>query len=151
MPVWISLENGRKEEREETDRSWKGVKERERGNFGNRRSSNCYGFSGSNSPDRGNTSQFTHADCAREDVNSCRSDGPFYLFFSLPFFPLTSDRSRGRTKVRTDYCVFHFVFASTFCHRNSNQIQSSISWFIIALQHPHFKSLIFYLFFYNRG
>jgi len=33
------------------------------------RSSNYYGFSGSNSPD-GNTTQFTHADCAREDVNS---------------------------------------------------------------------------------
>lgn len=86
VPVRISLENGRKEERGESDRSWKGMKERERGNFGNRHSSNCYGFSGSNSPDHGNTSQFTHADCTREDVNSCQSGGPFYLFFSLPFF-----------------------------------------------------------------
>lgn len=48
--------------------------------FGERRSSNYYGFSGSNSPD-GNTTQFTHADCAREDVNSCQSDGPFHLLF----------------------------------------------------------------------
>lgn len=44
---------------------------RDRGYFGNRRSSNYYGFSGSNSPD-GNTTQFTHADCSREDVNSCQ-------------------------------------------------------------------------------
>lgn len=133
VPVRILLENGRKEERGESDRSWEGVKERERGNFGNHRPSNCYGFSGSNSPDHGNTSQFTHADCAREDVNSCRSDGPLYTSSFLSLFPLTSNRSRGRTKVRTDYCVFHFVSASTFCHRNSNEIHSSILWFTIGL------------------
>lgn len=55
-----------------------------RGCFGERRSSNYYGFSGSNSPD-GNTTQFTHADCAREDVNSCQSDGPFHLLFFVGF------------------------------------------------------------------
>lgn len=56
------------------------------------RSSNYYGFSGSNSPD-GNTTQFTHADCAREDVNSCQSDGPFHLLF----FAGASNRHRGRS------------------------------------------------------
>jgi len=55
------------------------------------RSSNYYGFSGSNSPD-GNTTQFTHADCAREDVNSCQSDGPFHLLF----FAGAPNRHRGR-------------------------------------------------------
>lgn len=56
------------------------------------RSSNYYGFSGSNSPD-GNTTQFTHADCAREDVNSCQSDGPFHLLF----FAGAPNRHRGRS------------------------------------------------------
>lgn len=56
------------------------------------RSSNYYGFSGSNSPD-GNTTQFTHADCAREDVNSCQSDGPFHLLF----FAGALNRHRGRS------------------------------------------------------
>lgn len=51
------------------------------GYLGNRCSSNYYGFSGSNSPSVGNTTQFTHADCSREDVNSCQS--VYFVGFSF--------------------------------------------------------------------
>lgn len=65
------------------------------------RSSNYYGFSGSNSPD-GNTTQFTHADCAREDVNSCQSDGPFHLLF----FARAPNRHRGRSRTIIRFSTF---------------------------------------------
>lgn len=65
------------------------------------RSSNYYGFSGSNSPD-GNTTQFTHADCAREDVNSCQSDGPFHLLF----FAGAPNRHRGRSRTIIRFSTF---------------------------------------------
>lgn len=65
------------------------------------RSSNYYGFSGSNSPD-GNTTQFTHADCAREDVNSCQSDGPFHLLF----FAVAPNRHRGRSRTIIRFSTF---------------------------------------------
>lgn len=78
-----------KERKRETERA--GESRMEEDASPRARSSNYYGFSGSNSPD-GNTTQFTHADCAREDVNSCQSDGPFHLLF----FAGAPNRHRGR-------------------------------------------------------
>lgn len=76
----------------------KGGEREKRGCFGSeRRSSNYYGFSGSNSPD-GNTTQFTHADCAREDVNSCQLDGPFHLLFFVATPNRQSDLKREEEK-----------------------------------------------------
>jgi len=93
--VWQEREKERGEREREKERK----RERERAGESRMeedaspraRSSNYYGFSGSNSPD-GNTTQFTHADCAREDVNSCQSDGPFHLLF----FAGAPNRHRGR-------------------------------------------------------
>lgn len=84
------------------------------------RSSNYYGFSGSNSPD-GNTTQFTHADCAREDVNSCQSDGPFHLLF----FAGAPNRHRGRS-----WTIIRF---STF----SSPVLRPLS---LSLSHPLFHA-----------
>lgn len=83
--VWKGREKGRERARAKVRGK------REDASASAARSSNYYGFSGSNSPD-GNTTQFTHADCAREDVNSCQSDGPFHLLF----FAGAPNRHRGR-------------------------------------------------------
>lgn len=82
---------GKREEERKRERERAGESRMEEDASPRARSSNYYGFSGSNSPD-GNTTQFTHADCAREDVNSCQSDGPFHLLF----FAGAPNRHRGR-------------------------------------------------------
>lgn len=91
--VWQEREKGRREKgrEREGERERAGESRMEEDASPRARSSNYYGFSGSNSPD-GNTTQFTHADCAREDVNSCQSDGPFHLLF----FAGAPNRHRGR-------------------------------------------------------
>lgn len=99
------------------------------------RSSNYYGFSGSNSPD-GNTTQFTHADCAREDVNSCQSDGPFHLLF----FAGAPNRHRGRRWTIIRFSTFSSPVLRPSFPRSFRALVSSLPTFPLnPLRLPMFR------------